>query len=528
MVMKRMIKTITFLLAIFCSESFYSETAIPSGLDHIYHFPFKNADEVINSGKTILATSTEDDEISLGYYHLFMGYFLKGDYSNSILYAKKGDLFFLKHHRPEDHFMASYYLSLAYQKSGFMKQAYQSLEETEKIARKLKIADFSAMTLRIRANFLENQKRYQEAISYRIKSLEYTHQKNKQTVMAVSQFRAGHCFLAFDYLMTENIIQAKKQLAIFEGYKKDAAYYNYRIEVYYACKAIIAARESKKEEAVMFFDKAVDAAKKSETYEQLTILLEQRLTLNIDSFERREQLFREFIQLKDRSKKESIEVITEEINSRNAELRLQKEYKYIMILAGILLSAGVIVFKKRKRENQKKHFENIIKELESKKAAASDGLKIVINNDLQKSSGEESEDPASVSLLEETEIELLEKLEVFETKNAFTAKNFTLNNFVTILDTNTKYVNYLLKEHRGKTFSEYINDLRIEYILNYLNDNPESLKYKLTHLSDLAGFSSHSYFTKVFTKKTKITPSKFISSLKEKNKNTEREIDQAV
>lgn len=123
-----------------------------------------------------------------------------------------------------------------------------------------------------------------------------------------------------------------------------------------------------------------------------------------------------------------------------------------------------------------------------------------------------------MALLEETEVDLLKKLDVFEKGNAFTAKNFTLNNFVSILDTNTKYVNYILKEHRGKTFSEYINDLRIKYILEYLHSNPESLKYKLNHLSDVAGFSSHSYFTKIFTKKTKITPSKFISALKEKNR----------
>ncbi len=237
-------------------------------------------------------------------------------------------------------------------------------------------------------------------------------------------------------------------------------------------------------------------------------------------------MFREFIQLKDRSKKESVEVITEEINSRNAELRLQKEYKYMMILAGLLLSAGVVAFKKRKRKNQKRHFENIIKELENKKAAGSDILKSKIANNIQKVSDEDFEDPASVFFPEKTEVELLRKLEVFESKNAFTAKNFTINNFVSILDTNTKYVNYLLKEHRGKTFSEYINDLRIQYILNYLNDNPESLKYKLTYLSDLAGFSSHSYFTKVFTRKTKITPSKFISSLKEKNKNDAHETDE--
>lgn len=513
-----MMKLIFILITGFVFAQGHHDIGIRKEVEDIYHLPFKNADEVIIAGKKILTISKNDSEASKGYYRLFMGYYLKGDFSKTIFYAKKADALFLKHQRVGDHFMATYYLALSYQKTGFMSQAYQKLKEAEEIARKLNASDFTAMTFRIRANFLENQKKYKEAIEYRIKSNSYSalHSlKDKRFLLAVCEFRAGRCYLAFNYLMTGNIQEAKKQIALYEAFKKETAYYNYRIEIYYACKAIIAEKENKRKEAADYFDKAIKAARESEAYDQLGLLMELRLKLNIDNTEKRQQLFSEFIQLKERSKEEDVKVISQEIKSNNLKLQRQKKYKYIIIFAGLMLSAGLVVYKRRKRNQQKRYFEDIISELENNKKMSSAVDKTAIVE--KKSFTHDSREMKQQFLTNETKEELLKKLLDFENGKAFTAKSFTLNNFASIMDTNTKYLNCLLKEHRGKNFSEYINDLRIKYILEYLHENPESLKYKLNHLSDLAGFSSHSYFTKIFTKSTKITPSKFISALKEKN-----------
>ncbi|SIO16815.1 Helix-turn-helix domain-containing protein [Chryseobacterium scophthalmum] len=519
--MMKVLKIVIFLFAVTCFGQ--NKINISESTFDIYQKSFKSSGQIINEGEKMLKTSNTDAETSKSYLYLFVGYYLKGNFSKSIFYAKKADSLFLEQHSLEGGFIASYYLSLSYHKSGVMQKATQYMSKAEKTAQKSDNPYLAAMTLKLKAISLENEKKFDAAIPYRVRCNNYSQKSSDKNFpqFAISEFAFSRCYLAFDYLKIGNVEEAEKQISSFESTYDISQFsdeFNWRSEIYYVCKAVIAAKEKDKKSAADYFDKAIDIARKSEMDERLTVLLEQRLKLNIDTSEKREVLFAEFVTRKDHSKKESIKVINGEINRQDINLEHQKEYKYIFILLAVILSVGVLVFKRRKRKKQKIYFEEIIKELERNKKKESFDV-IEDNNDEEVVS--DCEDPKSHLILDATKIDLLKKLEKFEKGKAFTAKNFTKSTFVSILDTNTKYINCILKEHRGKSFNEYINDLRIKYILEYLHENPESSKYKLTHLSDLAGFSSHSYFTKVFTKKTKITPSKFISSLAEKNKNVD-------
>lgn len=511
---KKIVKFIIFLFGIFClgqNKNTNKEKA------EIYSLPLKSSDRIIDEGKKILTISKTVSDTSKGYYYLFMGYYLKGDFSNSILFAKKADIFFLKHHQIENRFMATYYLALSYQKAGFIEKAYKNTREAEKIAEKLNNVVFKMMVLDIKAHLFESEKKYSEAILYRFKNIAYLEKNPYLSTFSVFKFQK--CDLALDYLMIDNLVQAKKQIATFEADNNNiySETKDYRVATYYICKAIIAAKENQEKKAVTFFDKAIFIAKENKANDQLMIFLEHRLNLNIDNIEKREELFKEFVHLKDLSKNENSEVIKEEIIEEHIKLANQTEYKYLAAFIGVILSIAAVIYKRRKRQKQKKYFEEIIKNIEIRKSTHVNSVENVKQNFAVAELCDKLHDTKTPVLLDETTDNLLQKLICFENGKEFTAKNFTLSNFVSILDTNAKYANSLLKEYRGKSFNEYINDLRIKYILDYLHENPESLRYKLTYLSDLAGFSSHSYFTKVFTKKNKITPSKFITSLKEKN-----------
>ncbi|MBP7357672.1 MAG: hypothetical protein KA871_06125 [Cloacibacterium sp.] len=113
----------------------------------------------------------------------------------------------------------------------------------------------------------------------------------------------------------------------------------------------------------------------------------------------------------------------------------------------------------------------------------------------------------------EKEAELLSKMIDFEKGIEFTNKNFTISNFIAILETNSKYANYILKKHRKKKFNDYVNGLKIKFIIEKLYANPEYLNYKINYLSDLSGFSTHSRFAQIFKNETGISPSEFISKL---------------
>jgi YesN/AraC family two-component response regulator len=114
----------------------------------------------------------------------------------------------------------------------------------------------------------------------------------------------------------------------------------------------------------------------------------------------------------------------------------------------------------------------------------------------------------------EAEKELLVKLKEFENKDAFTKKGFTMYNMESSFGANRMYINYILQKYRGKNFSNYINEIRIKYIVNKISNNSEYLNYKISYLAELSGFSNHSRFTQIFKKELQISPSEFIEKLK--------------
>lgn len=70
------------------------------------------------------------------------------------------------------------------------------------------------------------------------------------------------------------------------------------------------------------------------------------------------------------------------------------------------------------------------------------------------------------------------------------------------------------KTETGITFISYINELRISLAKYYFHIN----EHRLNEVVYLAGFNSHSYFTKVFKKITGETPTKYIRRLKTNRK----------
>ena len=86
------------------------------------------------------------------------------------------------------------------------------------------------------------------------------------------------------------------------------------------------------------------------------------------------------------------------------------------------------------------------------------------------------------------------------------------------LDTNTKYISEIIHTHKNKNFNTYINELRINHIIQLMKEDKKYLNYKVSYLAEESGFSSHSAFTVVFKSITGITPKQFISFLKKDDK----------
>ena len=110
---------------------------------------------------------------------------------------------------------------------------------------------------------------------------------------------------------------------------------------------------------------------------------------------------------------------------------------------------------------------------------------------------------------------IIEKIERFEVNNEFLKKNITLDSLAKDFGTNRDYLSKIINETKGKSFSQYINELRIIYIVNNLKSNEKLRKHTIAALADDIGYNNAETFTNAFKKITGTLPSYYIKLLNE-------------
>jgi AraC-like DNA-binding protein len=118
-----------------------------------------------------------------------------------------------------------------------------------------------------------------------------------------------------------------------------------------------------------------------------------------------------------------------------------------------------------------------------------------------------------IGIAEELINQILEKLKRFESKKEYLQSNITVQILSTTFETNSKYVSKIINTHKGKTFIQYINDLRIEYAIIQLQKDNKLRKYTIHALALEFGFNNAESFSAAFYKKTSIKPTYFIREL---------------
>lgn len=172
-----------------------------------------------------------------------------------------------------------------------------------------------------------------------------------------------------------------------------------------------------------------------------------------------------------------------------------KTIGYAIVLISIISIVLFIMISKNRDE--KRRLEQIEKERRDKSIS-----------DLNKSKS------APINLSSKTERELLNKLEEFEASGKFLDENISFSILAGYLNSNAKYLRQVLKNNKNTDYNNYINELRIKYIVDKLKTNPDYLNYKISYLAKECGFSSHSKFSADFKRVMNISPSKFINAIK--------------
>lgn len=119
--------------------------------------------------------------------------------------------------------------------------------------------------------------------------------------------------------------------------------------------------------------------------------------------------------------------------------------------------------------------------------------------------------PSSVP--EDVRKDILNKLEKFENSQRFLDKDLDMSSLAQELETNTTYLSVIINTYKGKTFPNYLKDLRLAKAIRMLNADPGLLKFSNQGLAEVFGFKTSKSFSKVFYKNTGVYPSKFIMEL---------------
>lgn len=205
----------------------------------------------------------------------------------------------------------------------------------------------------------------------------------------------------------------------------------------------------------------------------------------------------ESLKLSEKKKKESISSFVSSTKSQGQSLIFNRN---IFITISIVLLIGLILFfiwHKRIRKRDMKNFELIINEIKSEEEP------------------KEKKKEYKKIMSDSVEIKILTDLDEFEKGTKYTDKQISLPILAGIINTNTKYLSYVLNTHKNKDFNSYINDLRIKYIIEKIKNNNTFRNYKLSVLAEECGFSSHSKFSAVFKSITGLSPSRFLEYLQQ-------------
>ncbi|WP_378181971.1 helix-turn-helix domain-containing protein [Aquimarina sp. SS2-1] len=186
--------------------------------------------------------------------------------------------------------------------------------------------------------------------------------------------------------------------------------------------------------------------------------------------------------------------------NQNLENKSKSFWKIIFVIGALLiLSVAAFIYSNSKKRLYQKKFEMLI-------AKSKDEGKVT--------SLPQDQIKNSPNIPENIINSIIKGLENFERNHHYINSKYTLNLLAKELQTNSSYLSKTINSMKDKSFSQYINDLRIDYTIETLKHTRKYDLYTIKGIAEEVGFKSSESFSKAFYKRTGIYPSYFIKKLK--------------
>lgn len=470
-----------------------------------------NSNESCDSGKMMLKYAQDDYEKALANNILGECTYNEGDFLKSVQYLRQAENYAQKTDSIRQELRILNMLIISYRRAGFIVESDENWKRMKALVEKKPGIISNSDLLYIEAKIYDIDREFCKSADIRKKYLnlvtkpESTDELNNRYRFAVMsqlcyvQIKCGRTSEARESLRQSQILLSK--IKVKEPIQL--------LEFYFMNKALLEMHDRNNIEAKKSFDSAYLYVMMAKTNAVTKLILTERLESNIDNAE--EQLkFSKIVSNISNSETTVTKKLALEESLKNKTLLSEKEknmrlYATLSILV-LLLLVGLVIYYLKKKKREEIRYKNIINSLQSETS----------KNNIE--TPPISSDKPTVIMSEETEQQIVKSLINFENKKLFTTKGISIAQMAVMLKTNTKYLSYILKKHRDSDFSNYINTLRINFIIKELHDKPHLLHYKIAVISELCGYQTHSQFGSIFKTKKGISPSTYINFLLEDKK----------
>lgn len=283
------------------------------------------------------------------------------------------------------------------------------------------------------------------------------------------------------YIETKKAKEAKEYIALAEKIAEQSEYLNLKIEIYKTSKKYYS--------LIKDIEKLEQADVKQDS---ITEIVSHKSSLLVnDAFSK--------------------------LNKKQTQIENEGNTKNKIILFAVLIinigSINILIRKRKQKKNKEKQTFPVLQNIRvpEKIEAQPVAIPSLIIPDVPQNESKPEPDKTVMSPVAKQKI--LNKLDKFEKSILFTRKNMSLSFLASYCDTNARYLSYVINTYRQKDVKNYINDLRIHYILKKINEDSRYKKLKISALADETGFSTQSKFATAFRKITSVSPSDYLRRL---------------
>ena len=195
------------------------------------------------------------------------------------------------------------------------------------------------------------------------------------------------------------------------------------------------------------------------------------------------------------------------IDEKNSIETNLKVHQYLTLFV-IIISIVLISFSTYKYFQMQKKYKERFEQIISKNTEIEKTHVTIVDED-------KTVTPKIAGLSESTVTYILEQLNIFEKEQQFLDYKITQKLLSEKLGTNPTYLSKIINAYKGKNFSNYLNDLRLEFIVELLKTEHQFLEKEIKELANIAGFTNAEAFSDNFQRKFEIKPSYFIKMMKE-------------